>query len=185
MFLRNKLSFRIWNFFVLKAGVKHAYLTNLTLITDCHILQIQCIYFYWQMSPKNTGWSVRKTVDDVAKFQQVMKKIWAEIRQHKDLDHCENIYIYRSSLSVHTPTNLFVVLSMCTCITFHMFQERVAEYIPRVWRVVHDYRVQWSLDLTKDQTLGQLVRFIEASLYWKPGYNQFVEKQPKCSLFKQ
>ena len=32
--------------------------------------------------------------------------------------------------------------------------------------------------------LGQLVRYIEGSFYQKPRYNEFVGKQPKCSLYR-
>ncbi len=30
----------------------------------------------------------------------------------------------------------------------------------------------------------KFVRYIEGSLYRKPQYNEFVEKQPKCSLYR-
>ena len=32
--------------------------------------------------------------------------------------------------------------------------------------------------------LGQLVRYIEDSLYRKPRYNEFAGKQPNCSLYR-
>ena len=41
------------------------------------------------------------------------------------------------------------------------------------------YYIQWNLDLTKCQGTGEI-----GSLYRKPQYNEFVEKQPKCSLYR-
>ena len=44
--------------------------------------------------------------------------------------------------------------------------------------------MQWNLDLTKCQGTGKLVRSIKGSLNRKARYNEFAEKQPKCSLYR-
>ena len=50
--------------------------------------------------------------------------------------------------------------------------------------VIQKVIIQWNLDLTKGQGTGKLVRYIEGSLNRKPRYNEFAEKQPKCSLYR-
>ena len=44
--------------------------------------------------------------------------------------------------------------------------------------------IDTNLDLTMCQGTGKLVRYIEGLLNRKPRYNEFVEKQPKCSLYR-
>ena len=45
---------------------------------------------------------------------------------------------------------------------------------------------QWNLDLTKWPGTGKLVtvRYIKGLLNRKARYNEFAEKQPKCSLYR-
>ena len=80
-----------------------------------------------------------------------------------------------------------VVTQVILVITYLLDVVLVADFIMR-FNMASDTttgRVVWNLDLTTFQGNGPICSlYIEGLLYQKPWYNEFVEKHPKCSLYR-